>query len=590
MGCICSKGGGGGVDKTKKKKKVKGSKREEDNASSLCPATGDGVGLVSVVVDKEDNYISVKVGKQKSFRQQKQGTVDMSSSAELPRLSRLVSLNRGGGGGSTVVAGWPPWLASVAAEAIQGWVPRSADTFERICQIGQGTYSSVYKARDLETGKIVAMKKVRFANMDPESVRFMAREIHILRKLDHPNVMKLVCLVTARASGSLYLVFDYMEHDLAGLLANPAIKFSEPQIKCYMQQLLQGLEYCHSRGVLHRDIKGSNLLIDDNGVLKIGDFGLATFFRPDQQQPLTSRVVTLWYRAPELLLGATEYGVGVDLWSAGCILGELFVGKPALPGRTEVEQMHKILKICGSPSEDYWKNPRLPHACSFRPKHTYRRHVADYFKSLPPSAVALIDVLLAMEPKDRGTASSALSSEFLVTDPLPCSPSSLPKYPPSKEFDAKLRERESRRRKVDSVKEGEADSARMCPREVKASVQIETGFSLQQEALRGGASNSYLHPNSSIHPNSDLQRSRQAMLSSSSLRKDNAESLKPSTTGYAPKKSRMHCSGPLMSHGGNMDEMLKEHERQIQEAVRKARVGKSKSNKTDQERGHRGGR
>ena len=108
------------------------------------------------------------------------------------------------------------------------------------------------------------------------------------------------------------------------------------QIKCYVQQLLSGLEHCHSRGVLHRDIKGSNLLIDNNGVLKIGDFGLATFFQPDQKQPLTSRVVTLWYRAPELLLGATEYGVAIDLWSAGCILAELFVGKPIMPGRTEV--------------------------------------------------------------------------------------------------------------------------------------------------------------------------------------------------------------------------------------------------------------
>lgn len=97
-------------------------------------------------------------------------------------------------------------------------------------QIGQGTYSSVYKARDLKTGKVVAMKKVRFVNMDPESVRFMAREIHVLRKLDHPNVMKLEGLVTSRVSGSLYLVFEYMEHDLAGLAASPKIKFTEPQV------------------------------------------------------------------------------------------------------------------------------------------------------------------------------------------------------------------------------------------------------------------------------------------------------------------------------------------------------------------------
>lgn len=108
------------------------------------------------------------------------------------------------------------------------------------------------------------------------------------------------------------------------------------QIKCFMQQLLRGLEHCHSRGVLHRDIKGSNLLIDTNGILRIADFGLATFFHPDRKQPLTSRVVTLWYRPPELLLGATEYGVAVDLWSTGCILAELLAGRPIMPGRTEV--------------------------------------------------------------------------------------------------------------------------------------------------------------------------------------------------------------------------------------------------------------
>jgi cyclin-dependent kinase 12/13 len=114
------------------------------------------------------------------------------------------------------------------------------------------------------------------------------------------------------------------------------------QVKCYMQQILRGLEHCHNRGVLHRDIKGSNLLLDDSGNLKIADFGLATFFDPNQKQPLTSRVVTLWYRPPELLLGATEYGVAVDLWSTGCILAELLAGKPIMPGRTEVLDKLKI--------------------------------------------------------------------------------------------------------------------------------------------------------------------------------------------------------------------------------------------------------
>jgi tRNA A-37 threonylcarbamoyl transferase component Bud32 len=250
--------------------------------------------------------------------------------------AQVISSVPQGFSGEHVIAGWPSWLTSVAGEIVEGWLPRRADTFERLDKIGQGTYSNVYKARDLQSGKIVALKRVRFVNMDPESVRFMAREIHILRRLDHPNVIKLEGIVTSRLSHSLYLVFEYMEHDLAGLAALSGQRFTEPQVKCFMRQILEGLRHCHARGVLHRDIKGSNLLIGDNGVLRIADFGLATFFDPGKTQPMTSRVVTLWYRPPELLLGATEYGVAVDLWSTGCILAELLAGKPIMPGQTEV--------------------------------------------------------------------------------------------------------------------------------------------------------------------------------------------------------------------------------------------------------------
>ncbi|XP_020584817.1 probable serine/threonine-protein kinase At1g54610 [Phalaenopsis equestris] len=350
--------------------------------------------------------------------------------------------------GEQVAAGWPQWLSEVAGEAIKGWTPRRADSFEKLAKIGQGTYSNVYKARDSVTGKIVALKKVRFDNLEPESVKFMAREILVLRRLDHPNVVKLEGLVTSRMSCSLYLVFEYMEHDLAGLAACTPAKFTEPQVKCYVKQLLSGLEHCHSRGVLHRDIKGSNLLLGNDGILKIADFGLASFFDPNRKQPMTSRVVTLWYRPPELLLGATDYGVGVDLWSAGCILAELLAGKPIMPGRTEVEQLHKIFRLCGSPSEEYWKKSKLPHATIFKPQHPYKRCIKETFKDFPPASFSLIETLLAIEPAERQTASAALDSEFFTTPPFACEPSSLPQYPPSKEMDAKLRDEEARRLKA----------------------------------------------------------------------------------------------------------------------------------------------
>ncbi|CAL9166396.1 unnamed protein product [Musa hybrid cultivar] len=568
--------------------------------------------------------------------------------------------------GEHVAAGWPSWLTAVAAEAIDGWIPRKASSFEKLDKIGQGTYSNVYRARDLESGKIVALKKVRFVNMDPESVRFMAREIHILRQLDHPNVIKLEGIVTSRMSCNLYLVFEYMEHDLAGLAARPGSKFTEPQVKCYMQQLLEGLAHCHSRGILHRDIKGSNLLIDNNGILKIADFGLATLFNPYQKQPLTSRVVTLWYRPPELLLGATEYGVAVDLWSSGCILAELLAGKPIMPGRTEVEQLHKIFKLCGSPSDEYWKKSKLPHATIFKPQHRYRRCVADTFEDFPSVALTLLDSLLAVEPANRGTAASALSSAFFKTKPFACNPSSLPKYPPSKEYDAKLRDEEIRRQRAEATKK-RSESARPGRLEIKtkpmpdANVKQQkrkpqanpktsrekynaqydesgSGFSIDPPV--GTAQNGFYHPGmqaggfgSSLTkeenqeepqvpgrsyssmgvangPRLQAQRSYMplsgaaffpgsvAARSTANSRYNRLDVAEPSdkhildrpasthkkddrtaSKGYGPRNKKIHYSGLLMPTGGNVEDMLKEHERQIQQVVRKARLDKVKSKK-----------
>lgn len=384
------------------------------------------------------------------------------SGSDLGESGRAISNNGGGSEsvsfrlgnlnkymeGEQIAAGWPAWLSAVAGEAIHGWVPLRAESFEKLEKIGQGTYSSVFRARDLETGRLVALKKVRFDNFEPESVRFMAREIVILRRLDHPNVIKLDGIVTSRLSCSIYLVFEYMEHDLSGLLSCPDIKFSESQVKCYMKQLLSGIDHCHSRGVMHRDIKGANLLVNNEGVIKVGDFGLANFSSSVHKQPLTSRVVTLWYRPPELLLGSTDYGPAVDLWSVGCVFAELLLGTPILQGRTEVEQLHKVFKLCGSPPEDYWKKSRLPHATLFKPQHPYESCLWETFKELPKSAVSLIETLLSVEPYKRGTASSALDSEYFKTQPYACDPSSLPKYPPNKEIDAKHREDARRKRPV----------------------------------------------------------------------------------------------------------------------------------------------
>ncbi|PSS19018.1 Serine/threonine-protein kinase [Actinidia chinensis var. chinensis] len=695
MGCIYSKGTSANAyvenhvgDKGSKKssKRIVSSSRRDEAIVEVDNGVNDATARL---ISTQPTAENVGSSPPSAWDEREKKTVVV----EKPHISRVFSIS-GGVDGGQVAAGWPSWLTAVAGEAIKGWVPRKADSFEKLDKIGQGTYSSVYRARDLETGKFVALKKVRFVNMDPESVRFMAREILIMRRLDHPNVMKLEGLVTSRVSGNLYLVFEYMEHDLTGLVASSTVKFTEPQIKCYMQQLLCGLEHCHSRGVLHRDIKGSNLLIDNKGNLKIGDFGLATFFRLNPKQPLTSRVVTLWYRPPELLLGATTYGVSIDLWSTGCILAELYSGKPIMPGRTEVEQLHKIFKLCGSPSDEYWQKSKLPHATIFKPQHPYKRCVAETFKDFPPSVLALLDVLLSVEPEGRGSASFALQSEFFTTKPLPCDPSSLPKYPPSKEFDAKLRDEEARRQKAAAGKGHANEFHRKGSRESKAVPTPDANAELQASIVKrrgqsnaksnseqynpreDGGSGFHMEPpkgtpqdglsrsgqlvgafGSSINEVEALMDSRQPSASSSngptlrtqrsfrpqglgqmsrfsnsvavrgssrfdmsretngnphwpeerlnarynqldaaessvnhewshhlleapkSHKKDEPVPGKEYTAVHTLKKNRIHYSGPLLPSGGDIEEMLKEHEKQIQHAVRKARLDKTKTKK-----------
>ncbi|KAG6419729.1 hypothetical protein SASPL_116240 [Salvia splendens] len=332
---------------------------------------------------------------------------------------------KGGEEDDEMVDGWPKWLVdNIPSNVLKNIVPKSADSYTKIDKVGQGTYSNVYKALDRDSGKLVALKKVRFDTSEPESVKFMAREIMILQKLDHPNIVKLQGLATSRMQYSLYLVFEYMYSDLSRVLSQPDQRLTEPQIKCYMHHLLSALHHCHKRGVLHRDIKGSNLLIDRNGMLKIADFGLSNLFHPERKRPLTSRVVTLWYRAPELLLGSTDYGVGIDLWSAGCLMAEMYAGRAIMPARTEVEQLHRIFKLCGSPRDEYYKRFNL--STALKPPQMYKPNLREAFKNFPPAAVDLLATLLSLDPGSRGTAASALQDKYFQTSPLACDVSGLP--------------------------------------------------------------------------------------------------------------------------------------------------------------------
>ncbi|KAI7740735.1 hypothetical protein M8C21_025446 [Ambrosia artemisiifolia] len=310
-----------------------------------------------------------------------------------------------------VAVGWPSWLVAVSGEALKGWLPRKADTFKNLGK-AKGSHSVVYKARDIPTGKIVALKRIKCDTSDPESVKMMAMEIVILRCLDHPNVIKLEGILISPMSETLYLVFEYMDRDLAAVSADNAMQLTETQVKHYMRQLFSGLKYCHDHQVLHRDHKGSDLLLNDNGVLKIADFGSASFFGLIHEHSVANFVASYWYRAPELLIGATEYGVGVDLWSAGCLLAGLLAKRPILPGHTQAEQLQKIYALCGSPPNEYWKTYREPLKTLYKPKVQFKRCLTETFKDFPPLSLSILDVLLSIDPTKRQNAASALKSKF----------------------------------------------------------------------------------------------------------------------------------------------------------------------------------
>ncbi|KAI3820311.1 hypothetical protein L1987_07856 [Smallanthus sonchifolius] len=401
---------------------VRGSRNSNSSGRNFSNSSGSGSGG-----SRKEKAVSGREGKEGTRRSNGSGGGSSSGGGRggSDGVMRRSSVSVISDDLDELVDGWPKWLTdNVPKHALDGLVPKSAEAYDKLDKIGSGTYSNVYKARDRKTKKIVALKKVRFDSSEPESVKFMAREIMMLRKLDHPNIVKLEGLATSRMQYSLYLVFEYMLTDLSRIISRPDERLTEPQVKFYMKQLLSGLQHCHERGILHRDIKGSNLLIDKDGNLKIADFGLANYYDPKKPVPLTNRVVTLWYRSPELLLGTTIYGPGIDLWSAGCLLAEMFAGRPIMPGRTEVEQLHKIFKLCGTPSADYWKKLKL--STTFRPPHSYKPNLHEAFRDYPRSALGLLMLLLALDPAYRGSAGSALQHEFFHTSPWACDLSGLP--------------------------------------------------------------------------------------------------------------------------------------------------------------------
>ena len=335
-------------------------------------------------------------------------------------------------------------------------------------KLGEGTFGIVSKARSKRTGNLFALKKILMHNEKEGFPITALREVKLLKILSHPNILHLEEMAVERHGSSkkgkdgqiratLYMVMPYMDHDLSGMLTNPDIHFSEGQIKCYLQQLLEGLRYLHDSHILHRDMKAANILISNRGLLQIADFGLARHYEGQTPQAghgngvatreYTSLVVTRWYRPPELLLTLKKYTPAIDMWGVGCVFGEMFERKPILEGKTDVDQCVKIFQLVGSPNESSMPGwDELP-GCEGKNSWDSSRGDIDkrFGQKIGPKGLDLLKQLLRLDWRTRINAVDALQHEYFSTAPLPARPEDLPRYEDSHELDARRRGHEKQR-------------------------------------------------------------------------------------------------------------------------------------------------
>lgn len=243
------------------------------------------------------------------------------------------------------------------------------------------------------------------------------REIKLLQSLDHVNVVALQEVMVEK--NDCFMVFEYLSHDLTGLLNHPEFTLTAAHKKHLAKQLFEGLDYLHHRGVLHRDIKAANILISKTGELKLADFGLARFYQKRSKQDYTNRVITIWYRSPELLLGETQYGPAVDIWSAACVLVEIFTRHAIFPGDGgEINQLDKIYNVLGTPSRSEWPGiAELQWYELLRPSHRIPSTFSEkYRERVSPEAFELLQAMFTFDPAMRPSAADVLEHPYFTAE------------------------------------------------------------------------------------------------------------------------------------------------------------------------------
>ncbi|XP_042517344.1 serine/threonine-protein kinase MHK-like isoform X2 [Macadamia integrifolia] len=281
------------------------------------------------------------------------------------------------------------------------------ERYKLMKELGDGTCGSVYKALNLETHEIVAVKKMKRKFYFWEECMNL-REVKSLCKLNHPNIVKLKEIV--RENHELFFIFEYMEYNLYQIMRDRQGPFSEAEIRNLMSQVLQGLAYMHKNGYFHRDLKPENLLVT-NDVIKIADFGLAR--EVTSRPPYTDYVSTRWYRAPEVLLQSSAYTPAIDMWAIGAILAELFTLCPIFPGESETDQLYKICCVLGTPDwTTFPEEMNVSRLINFSFSKIEPANLSDIIHNASLEAIDLITQLCSWNPQRRPTAEQALQHPF----------------------------------------------------------------------------------------------------------------------------------------------------------------------------------